>query len=144
MYNNKREQFSDAAKFLQQREELTDLDSPIAMKEFVRAIGKLKNNKAPGITEIPAKAFKWLDDENSKQVYFFIVDVWEGKAYYWEGHTGLGVTVPKKGDLSDPKKWRRPERSQKMARNKFDGRLLKIFLMYTQRTPLPPARQAWD
>ena len=105
VYNNKRKRFADAAKFLKQREEFTDLDSPITMKEFVRAIGKLKNNKAPGITEIPAKAFKCFVGKNRKQVYFFIVDCWEGKSDYWEWHTGLGVMVPKKGDLRDPNKW---------------------------------------
>ena len=74
VHNNKRERFVDTTKFLKLREEFTDLDSPTTMKEFVRAIGKLKNNKAPGITEIPAEVFKCLNGENRKQVYFFIVD----------------------------------------------------------------------
>ena len=36
---------------------------------------------------------------------FFIVDFWEGKSDYREWHTGLGVMVTEKGDLSDPNKW---------------------------------------
>ena len=55
---------------------------------------------------MPPDAFKCLDGINRKQVYHYIVDFWENDADYWEWHTGLGVLVPKKGDLSDPNKWR--------------------------------------
>ena len=65
----------------------------------------MKNGKAAGITGVPPDAFKCLDGENRKQVYHYIVDFWENDADYWEWHTGLGVLVPKKGDLSDPNKW---------------------------------------
>ena len=58
VYNNKRERFADTAKFIKQREEFTELDSPITMKEFVRVIGKLKNNKATVITGFLIEAFK--------------------------------------------------------------------------------------
>ena len=34
------------------------------------------------------------------------MDFWNNDADYWEWHTGLGVLVPKKGDLSYPNKWR--------------------------------------
>ena len=106
VYNNKREWFAYAAIFLKQREEFTNLDSPINMKEFVYVIGKLKRKqkKTPGVTEIPTEAFKYLDGENRTQVYFLIFDLWEGKVDYWDRHTGLGVIVTKKGDLSDPNK----------------------------------------
>ena len=63
-------------------------------------------NKAPGVTGVPAEAFKCLDSKNRKQVYFVVVDFWEGNADFWEWHSGLGVMIPKKGDLSDPNKWR--------------------------------------
>ena len=76
------------------------------MKEFVRAIKKLKNGKAPGVTGVAPDAFKCLEGVNRKQIYWYIVDFWEGTADYWEWHVGLGVLVPKKGDLSDPNKWR--------------------------------------
>ena len=71
VYNNKRECLADAAKFIRQRDDYTELDAHITMKEFTRAISKLKNNKAPGVTGVPAEAFKCLDGENLKQVYFF-------------------------------------------------------------------------
>ena len=83
VYNNKRERFADAAKFIRQRDESTELDSHIRMKEFTRAISKLKNNKAPGVTGVPAEAFKCLDGKNIKQVCLFVVDFWDGNADYW-------------------------------------------------------------
>ena len=66
----------------------------------------MKNNKAPGATGVPAEAFKCLNGENRKQVYYFVVDFWEGKADYWEWHSDLGAVIPPKGGLSDPNKWR--------------------------------------
>ena len=53
---------------LKQREGFTDLDSPITIKEFIRAIVKLKNNEASNITEIPTDVCKCLDSKNRKQV----------------------------------------------------------------------------
>ena len=78
---------------------------PIA-EDFVRAIGELENNKAPGIAGISAEAFKCLDNKNGKQAHFFIVNFWDGKADYREWHAGLGAMVLKKGDPIDPNKWR--------------------------------------
>ena len=106
VYNAKRERFADAAKMIKQREEYSELDHPITMKEFAKAIAKLKNGKAPGTTGVPPDAFKCLDGDNHKQIFHYVVDFWEGKADYWEWHTGLGVLIPKKGDLSDPNEWR--------------------------------------
>ena len=50
VYNNQRDRFADAAEFLRQREESTELDSHITLMEFERAISKLRNNKASGVT----------------------------------------------------------------------------------------------
>ena len=74
VYNNQRDRFTNAAKFVRQREKSSELDSHITLKEFERAISMLQNNKASGVTGVPAEAFKCLDDENGKQVYFLIVD----------------------------------------------------------------------
>ena len=49
--------------------------------------------------------FKCLNGNNLKQVYYYVVDFWEGTADYWEWHAAIGVLVPKKGDLSNPNKW---------------------------------------
>ena len=71
VYNNKRERFADAAKFIRQREESTELDAHITMREFTRAISKLKNNKAPGVTGVPAEDFKCLDGKKQKAGVLF-------------------------------------------------------------------------
>ena len=82
VYNNKHEQFSVAANFIRQREIAADLNDHISIKEFDRAIAKLRNGGAPGITEVPPEAFKCLEGENQKQVYLFVVDFWEGRGDY--------------------------------------------------------------
>ena len=74
--------------------------------EFTKAIIKLKSKKAPGVTGVPPKALSCLDGPNKRLIFGYLVDFWNGDADYWEWHTGLGVLVPKKGDLSDPNKWR--------------------------------------
>ena len=106
VYNNPRDRYADAAKFIRLRESSSELDAHITLREFERAVSKLRNNKASGVTGVPAEAFKCLDGEHRKQVYFYIVNFWEGEADYWEWHAGLGVMVPQKEDLSDPNKWR--------------------------------------
>ena len=53
VYNNERERFAEAVKFIQQREIALELDDHITVKEFDRAIAKLQNSGAPGITEVP-------------------------------------------------------------------------------------------
>jgi hypothetical protein len=45
VYNAKRERFANAAKMIKQREEFSELDHPITMKEFAKAIAKLKMAK---------------------------------------------------------------------------------------------------
>ena len=95
-----------AASLIAKREQFNPLDSDLTFSEFEKATMKLKNGKAPGITEVPPIAFKLLGRENLQTVYNYVVDFWEGRADYWEWHLGLGVMVPKSGDLSDPNKWR--------------------------------------
>ena len=84
----------------------SELDNDLTVAEFDRAVAKLRCGGAPGITEVPPEAFKCLEGEHRKQVFQFVVDFWEGKADYAQWHQGLGVMVPKKGDLSDPNKCR--------------------------------------
>ena len=98
--------WAKAASLIAKREQFDPLDNDLTFSEFEKATMKLKNGKAPGITEVPPIAFKLLGRENLHTVYNYVVDFWEGKADYWEWHLGLGVMVPKSGDLSDPNKWR--------------------------------------
>jgi len=106
VYNKHRSRFANAAEFIRRREKFEELEKTISWTEFCKAINKLKSGKSPGINGVPPDALKCLDGRNKRQVYQYIVDFWEGNADYWEWHTGLCVLVPKKGDLSDPNKWR--------------------------------------
>jgi len=67
VYNAKRERFTNTTKMIKQMEEFSKLGLPITMKEFVKAIAKLKNGKAPGTTGVPPDAFKCLDGDNHKK-----------------------------------------------------------------------------
>ena len=82
------------------------LQSSTITSQSRNSTAQLRNGGAPGITVFPPEAFKYLEGENRKQVYMFVVDFWEGRADYDQWHKGLGVMVPKKGDLSNPNKWR--------------------------------------
>ena len=106
VYNATRPRFALAAETIRQREELKEIGEAITWKEFNDAIRKLKCGKAPGITAVAPDALKCLDGPNKQQIFQYITDFWEDDADYWEWHTGIGVLVPKKGDLSDPNKWR--------------------------------------
>ena len=74
VYNNSKDRYADAAKFIKQREEFSELDGEITWKEFNKAIGKLKNGKAAGITSVPPDVFKCLDGTNRRQIYKSNVD----------------------------------------------------------------------
>jgi hypothetical protein len=74
VYNAKRDRSAGAAKLIKQREEFTALGDQILMTEFTKAIRKLKNGKAPGITGVPPDAFKCLEGENKRQIFRYIVD----------------------------------------------------------------------
>ena len=105
-YNLRRPFDPEAAKIIEQHSEMGSLDHEISFNEFKKATMKLKNGKAPGITGAPPDAFELLNEENLRFVHGFVVDFWNNNADYWQWHIGLGIMVPKKGDLSDPNKWR--------------------------------------
>ncbi|KAL7525745.1 hypothetical protein ACHAXR_001140 [Thalassiosira sp. AJA248-18] len=82
-----------AAKLIQKREQSTELGTHISWKEFERAVAKLKNRE---YLQMLSKAL---------EIELSVVDFWEGRADYWECHTDRSYGT-KKGDLSDPNKWR--------------------------------------
>jgi hypothetical protein len=69
-------------------------------KERSKRLSRLKNNKAPGPDNIPAKALK-ADVETSAQILYELFGmIWEVEqvpAKWKEGHI---VKLPKKGNLS--------------------------------------------
>ena len=76
------------------------------MERIFESDKNLKNDKAPGVTGVPPNAFKCLNGEHKRTVFQYVNNFWDEKADYWEWHQGLGILVPKKGNLSNPNKWR--------------------------------------
>ena len=48
------------------------LDNDIELREFLRAITHLKDNKAPELNAVPPNAFKRMDERILKTVYRFV------------------------------------------------------------------------
>jgi hypothetical protein len=85
---------------------LWELDDPITWTEFNKAVTKLKNAKAPGLTGVPPEAFKAMSPSNLQHVYNHVNDFFLSDADYEQWHQSQCVPVPKSGDLSDWNKWR--------------------------------------
>ena len=66
VYYNKRDRSANAEKIIWYREEPMALESHITLKELDSTIGRLQNNKAPGITGLLAEVFKCIEGENKK------------------------------------------------------------------------------
>ncbi len=88
-----------------QRRTLWELNDPITWDEFRKAVMKLKNTKAPGLTGVPPEAFKAMSPTNLRHVYNHVNDFFLGDANYEQWHRSQCVPVPKSGDVSDPNKW---------------------------------------
>ena len=63
-FNMQSPRLATAASLIAKREQFNPLDSDLTFSEFKKATMKLKNGKAPGITEVPPIAFKLLGREN--------------------------------------------------------------------------------
>jgi hypothetical protein len=106
VFNTVRPTYAEAATLIKQRETWNELGDPPTWKEFKQAVFRLKNDKAPGGYGVPANAFKCLDNRNLSVLFEYIVRFWKGEEDYYEWHEGIGVLVPKKGDLHDLNFWR--------------------------------------
>lgn len=89
--------YAKAAEYIKQREMCPELDRDIEWAEFTRAIGALKNDKAPGLNGVPPDALKCMDERNLSKVFEFICDLWNGKADYEEWKECQLVLIPKNG-----------------------------------------------
>ena len=75
--------------------------------EFVTAIKKMCNNKAPGQSQVPADAFKLMEGENSDFFYALICRFWDEPDFDFEAfHQVTMKLLTRKRDLTDPNKWR--------------------------------------
>ena len=106
LFNNKKQVSPDALDLIDQRETEVDLDRPITWKEFTKAINGLKNNRSPGANEIPAEAFKAMNNENRNHVFSFINSFWNDETNYPEWHSGQGIPVQKVSHPANPNQYR--------------------------------------
>ena len=69
------------------------LDYPISWEEFGRAVNKLKNGKAPGLSGVSSEAFKAMDDDYKRYRYDFICKFWDDRADFESLHRSQCVSV---------------------------------------------------
>ncbi len=105
VYNNHRATDPTLLKQVPQRRTLWELDDPISWEEFSKAVTKLKNVKAQGLTGVPLEAFKAMSPANLRHVYKNVNDFFLGNTNHEQWHHSQCVPVPKSGNLSDPNKW---------------------------------------
>jgi hypothetical protein len=91
---------------IKQKPCLTAIDTPITFREVKHAINKLKKGKAPGLNGIPPEALKAMDDTSRRIVHKHVSDFFDGKTDHEGWHKSQCIPVPKKGNLSNPNKWR--------------------------------------
>ncbi len=106
VYNNHRPVELEFVAHVPQQRTLWELNDPITWKEFTKAVKKLKNAKAAGLTGVPPEAFKAMSTANLCHVYKHCNDFFLGIANHEQWHCSQCVPFPKSGDLSDPNKWR--------------------------------------
>jgi hypothetical protein len=91
---------------LKQKPHMTTLDNPVTFAEVNPAINKLKKGKAPGLNGIPPEALKAMDNVSRRTIHRHVCDFFEGTIDHEGWHQCQCIPVPKRGDLSDPNKWR--------------------------------------
>ena len=85
---------------------MDELDQPISWDKIKKATTKLANDKSLGINSVPTNAFKALNDTKLSWILLFYNQFWHSRADFDKWHEGQVVSVPKKGDTTDPEKWR--------------------------------------
>ena len=104
--NNHRPVDRSVLNLLKQKPCMMVIDNPISFTEVKRAINKLKKGKAPGLNGIPPEALKAMDNVPRRTVHCHVCDFFEGEVDHEGWHQSQCIPVPKRGDLSDPNKWR--------------------------------------
>jgi hypothetical protein len=89
-----------------QQEQLMKIDHPITFAEVDKAMNKLKLGKAPGLNKIPPEAYKAMGKAMQLQIYRYVRPFFDGTMDYEGWLKSQCISVPKKGDLADPNKWR--------------------------------------
>lgn len=74
-----------------------DLDNPPSMEELVKAIERLKMNKAGGKTELLPELLLYANDELWNRLLLVIQDMWENGNVVGDWRDAIIVPIPKKG-----------------------------------------------
>ena len=87
---------------------IDSLSEPPTLEEISVAVKNMKSGKSPGKNGIPPEAYKlWLAGETSSQLINIITQYWIDDNFDPDiFHEVVLKIIPKKGDLSDPNKWR--------------------------------------
>ena len=99
LYASQEETSVDQADFSYDDEEEPD----ILLSEVKNAIRKLKNNKAPGIDDIPGELLKNFDNAGVKILLQLCNKVWHTRIWPDDWKKSLFITLPKKGDINECK-----------------------------------------
>jgi hypothetical protein len=136
VYNNHRATDSTLLKQVPQCCTLWELNDPISWEEFSKAVTKLKNAKALGLTGVPPEAFKAMSHANLRHVYKHVNDFFLGNTNHEQWHHSQGVPVPKSSNLSDPNKWRGVilmDVRSKIVSSVMNGRAFKLLEQHGTR-----------
>ena len=80
VFNNHRPTDPTVLEHVPQGGAMWELNDPISWEEFRRAVKKLKNGKAAGLTRVPAEAFKAMCKTNLLHIYKHVNDFFVGTA----------------------------------------------------------------
>ena len=78
----------------------------INKQELEVAIRKLKNNKAPGLDEIPPELIKWLDSESRKVILELLNDCWNKESLTKDMNDARCALIYKKKCTDLPQNYR--------------------------------------
>ena len=92
---------------LEQLPVVSDCDHPPTVDKIRRAVGKLKD-RAPGESGLTPQTWKALASNpvTFELIRSIVLDFWDNELTPSEWETGLLKILPKKGDLSQPGKYR--------------------------------------
>ena len=72
--------------------------TPPSREEIIHAIKLLKNNKSPGIDELPAELLQALPEAAIDELHNLLTDAWINEYIPGEWRTSVIIPVFKKGD----------------------------------------------
>ena len=84
----------------------SEKEPEILLSEVKQAINRLKNQKSPGLDDIPSELLKEADDSIVIAIHKLCNQVWKTKTWPKDWKRSVFLTIPKKGDASECKNHR--------------------------------------